>query len=83
MKPSFIVRVFKNRVLMRIAERMAEEIRGARRKQLLNVECHNLYSPPNMSIIKRRKILKWQRHVAVLGNEKSETGIVGISAGKR
>jgi hypothetical protein len=80
-KPSFIVRVFKNRVLMRIAERMAEEIRGARRK-LLNVECHNLYSPPNMSIIKRRKI-KWQRHVALIENEKSKTGIVGISAGKR
>ena len=81
MKPSFIVRVFKNRVLMRIAESMAEEIRGARRK-LLNVECHNLYSPPYMSIIKRRKI-KWQRHVALVGNEKSKTGIVGISAGKR
>lgn len=81
MKPSFIVRVFKNRVLKRIAMRMAEEIRGARRK-LLNVECHNLYSPPNTSIIKRRKI-KWQRHVALIGNEKSKTGIVGISAGKR
>jgi len=46
------------------------------------VECHNLYSPPNTSIIKRRKI-KWQRHVALIGNEKSKTGIVGISAGKR
>ena len=81
MKPSFIVRVFKNRVLVRIAERMAEEIRGARRK-LLNVECHNLYCSPNMSIIKRRKI-KWQRHVALIGNEKSKTVIVGIPAGKR
>ena len=65
---------------MRIAERMAEEITA--RRKLLNVEFHNLYSSRDMSIIKRRKI-KWQRHVALTGNEKRKTVIVGKTAGKR
>jgi hypothetical protein len=30
-----------------------------------------LYSPPNISVIKRRKI-KWQRHVPLIGNAKKQ-----------
>lgn len=50
--------------------RITEEVREAWR-ELPNVECRNLYSPPNIRIIKSRKI-KWERHVALIGNEKTK-----------
>jgi hypothetical protein len=77
------VRVFENRVLMRIFGPERKEVKGQWRK-LNNAELHNLYSLPD--IIRRIKPEKmgWAGHVARTGEErKLYKVLVGKPEGKR
>ena len=62
------LRVFKNRVLRRIFGPKRDEIRGEWRK-LHNEELNDLYSSPNMRLIKSR-MMKWVGHLAHMGDRK-------------
>jgi hypothetical protein len=60
------LRVFKNRVLMRIFGPKRDEVTREWRK-LHNKELHDLYSSPSIiSIIKSRR-MRWVGHVARMG----------------
>jgi hypothetical protein len=56
---------FENRLLRRIRGPEGEKMTGAWRK-LHNDELHNLYSSPNILMIKSRKI-RWAGHEALVG----------------
>jgi len=61
------LRVFKNMVLRRIFEPKREEVTGEWRK-LHNEELNNLYSSPNIRLIKSR--MNWVDHVAHMGDRR-------------
>jgi hypothetical protein len=62
------LKVFKNRVLRRIFGPKRDEVTGERKK-LHSEELHILYSSPNISQIKSRK-MRWAGHVARMGEER-------------
>jgi len=62
------LRVFKNLVLRRIFGPKREEVTGEWRK-LHNEELNDLYSSPNIRLIKSR-MMKWVDHVARTGNRR-------------
>jgi hypothetical protein len=61
--------VFENRVLRRILGPKGDEVTGEWRK-LHNEELHDLYSSPNITIIKP-KMVRWAGHVARMGEKRN------------
>jgi hypothetical protein len=57
------LRVFENRVMMRIFGQKRNEVTGDLR-ELLNEELHNLYSSPNIIRTNKSKRIKWAGHIA-------------------
>jgi hypothetical protein len=76
-----MLRVFENRVLMRIFEPKRVEVTREWRN-LHSVEFDDLYSSPNILVISRK--LRWVRCVAVMGERSGAyRGLTGKPAGKR
>jgi hypothetical protein len=61
--------VFENRMLRRIFGPKRDEVTGEWRK-LHNKELHDLYSSPNIIIIKSRR-MRWVGHVARMGKKRN------------
>jgi hypothetical protein len=57
------LRVFENRMLMRISGPKKDEVAGSWRK-LHNEELHNLYSSPSIITMINSKRMRWTGHVA-------------------
>jgi hypothetical protein len=62
------LRVFENRVLLRIFGSKRDEVTGGWRK-LHNEELHNLYSSPSIIRIIKSRRMRWTRHVERIGGE--------------
>jgi hypothetical protein len=76
------LRVFENRVLMRIFGPKKDEVTGEWRK-LHSEELHILYSSPNIRQIKSRR-MRWAGHVAHMGEERNVYRVLmGKPEGKR
>jgi len=60
------LRVFENRVLMRIFGPKRDEVTGEWRK-LHNEELNDLYSSPNIVRVIKSKRMRWAGHVAHIG----------------
>jgi len=77
------LRVFENRVLMRILEPKRDEVTGEWRK-LHNEELNDLYSSTNIvRVIKSRRLI-WAGHVAGMGEKRGVYSVlVGKPEGKR
>jgi hypothetical protein len=74
--------VFENRVLRRIFGPKRNEATGEWRR-LHNEELNDLYSSPNIRVIKSRR-MRWAGHVAPLGEERVAYRIlVGRPEGRR
>jgi hypothetical protein len=77
------VRVFENRVLMRIFGQPRDEVTGGWRK-LYNEELHNLYSSPSIIRIINSGRMRWAGHVARMGEKRNLYRLlVGKPEGKR
>jgi hypothetical protein len=61
------LRVFENRVLKRIFGLKGDEVKGEWRK-LHNEELRDLYSSPSIIRIMKLRRLRWDSHVAPMGN---------------
>jgi hypothetical protein len=72
------VRVFENRVLMRIFGPKTDEVAGEWRK-LLNEELHDMYSSPNIVRVTKSRIMRWVGHVARKGEGR---GVYRVLVGK-
>jgi hypothetical protein len=76
------LRVFKNRVLRRIFGPKRDEVTGEWRR-LHNKELNDLYSSPNIRVIKLRR-MRWTQHVACMGEKGDAYWIlVGRPDGRR
>jgi hypothetical protein len=62
LKEEYRLKVFENRVLCRISGPKRDEVMGDWRQQH-NEELHNLYSSPNLRMIKSRR-MRWAGYVA-------------------
>jgi hypothetical protein len=62
------LRVFENRVLRRIFGPKRDEVTGEWRR-LRNEELNDLYSSPNIRVIKSRR-MRWEGHVARMGEKR-------------
>jgi hypothetical protein len=77
------LRVFENRVLRRIFGRKRDEVTGGWRK-LHNEELINLYSSPNIIRLIKSRTMRYERHVARMGEKRNAYRIlVGMPEGKR
>jgi hypothetical protein len=75
--------MFENRVLRRIFEPKRHEVTGEWRK-LHNKELHDLCSSPNISKIKKARRMRWEGHVARMGEMRSAYRLlVGKPEGRR
>jgi hypothetical protein len=63
------LRVFENRVLRRIFGPKRDEVTGEWRK-LHNEELHNLYSSPRIIRQVKSRRMRWEGHVARMGEER-------------
>jgi hypothetical protein len=76
------LRVFENRVLRRIFGPKRDEVTGEWRR-LHNEELNDLYSSPNIRMIKSRR-MRWAGHVARMGKGRGAYRIlVGRPEGRR
>ena len=73
------LRVFKNRVLRRIFGPKRDEVTGEWRK-LYNEELNDLYSSPNIVRVIKSRIMRWDGHVARMGERR---GLYRVLVGKR
>jgi hypothetical protein len=77
------LRVFENRVLRRIFGPKRNEVTGEWRK-LHSEELHNLYSSPDIIKQVKSRRMRWERHVARMGEERKVYKVlVGKPEGKR
>jgi hypothetical protein len=77
------LRVFENRVLMRIFGPKRNEVTGGSRK-LHNEELHSLYSSPSIVRVINARRMRWAGHVARMGEVRSAYNIlVGRPEGRR
>jgi hypothetical protein len=75
--------VFENRVLRRISGPKRDEITGEWRN-LHNEELHILYSSPNIIRQIKSRRMRWEGHVALMGEERNVYRVlVGKPEGKR
>jgi hypothetical protein len=75
--------VLENRVLRRIFGRKRDEVTGEWRK-LHNKELHDLYSSPSIIRIIKSRRMRWEGHVAQMGEKrKAYRLLVGKPEGKR
>jgi predicted small integral membrane protein len=79
------LRVFENRVLMRIFGPKTDRVTGGGGwRKLHNEELHNLYSSPNIIRIIKSRRMRWTGHVARMGEERNVYRLlVGKPEGKR
>jgi hypothetical protein len=63
------LRVFENRVLIRIFGPKSDEVTGEWRK-LHSEKFHNLYSSPNIINSTKSRLMRWAGHVARMGEER-------------
>jgi hypothetical protein len=83
LREEYRLRVFENRVLMRIIGPKRDEVTGEWRK-LHNEELHNLYSSPKIIIQIKLRRMRWAGHVACMGEERKVYEVlVGKPEGKR
>jgi hypothetical protein len=76
------LRVFENRVLRRIFGLKRDEVTGEWRK-LHNEELHDLYSSPSIIIIIKSRRMRWEGHVARMGERRNAYRLlVGKPEGK-
>jgi hypothetical protein len=68
------LRVFENRVLMRIFEPKRDEVTGEWRR-LHNKELYAVYSSPNIIRLIKSRRLRWAGHVARMGKGEVHTGL--------
>jgi hypothetical protein len=77
------LRVFQNRMLMRISGPKRDEVTGGWRK-LHNEEFHSLYSSPDIIRVIKSRRMRWGGHVVCLGEMRNVYIIlVGMPEGKR
>jgi hypothetical protein len=75
--------VFKNRVLRRIFGTKRDDVTGEWRK-LHNEELHDLYSSPSIIRIIKARRMRWEGHVARMGeNRNAYRLLVGKPEGRR
>jgi hypothetical protein len=75
--------VFDIRVLRRIFGSKRDEVTGEWRK-LHNEELRDLHSSPSIFRIMKLRMMKWERHVARMGEKRNTYRLlVGKSEGKR
>ena len=72
------LRVFKNRVLRRVFGPKRDEVTGEWRK-LHNKELSDLYSLPNIVQVVKSRIMRWEGHVARMGERR---GVHRVLVGK-
>jgi len=76
------LRVFENRVLRRILGPKRDEVTGKWRK--LHEELNELYCSPNMVRVIKSRRMKWEGHVARMGEVRGVYRVlVGKPEGKR
>jgi hypothetical protein len=68
LREEYILRVFENRVLMRIFGPKRDEVAGGWSK-LHNEELHDLYSSPSIIRVIKSRRMRWAGHVARMGEE--------------
>jgi hypothetical protein len=77
------LKVFENRVLRRIFGPKRDGVMGGWKK-LHNEELHNLYSSPSINRIIKSRWMRWEGHVARMGEKrKVYMLLVGKPEGKR
>jgi hypothetical protein len=77
------LRVFENRVLRRVFGPKRDEVTRELRK-LHNEKLSDLYSLPNIARVVKSRRMRWARHVALMGEERSVRRVlVGKPEGKR
>jgi hypothetical protein len=77
------LRVFENRVLMKILGPKRDEVIGGWRK-LHNEELHNVYCSPSIIRIIKPRRMRWAGHVARMGEKRNAYRmLVGKPEGKR
>jgi hypothetical protein len=77
------LRVFENKVLMRLFGPKRDEETGGSKK-LHNEELHNLYSSPSIITIIKSRRMRWVGHVARMGEQRNAYRVlVGKPEGKR
>ena len=69
------LRVFENRVLRRIFGPRRDEVTGAWRK-LHNEKLNDLYSSPNIFWVIKSRRMRWEGHVARMGERRSVYGVL-------
>jgi len=72
------LRVFENMVLRRVFEPRRDEVTGEWRS-LHNEELNDLYSSPNIVWVMKSRRMRWDGHVARMGEER---GVYMILVGK-
>jgi hypothetical protein len=78
-----ILRVFENRVLRKIFGPKWDEVTGEWRK-LHNEELRDLYSSPSIIKIIKSRRMRWEGHVAHMGEKRNAYRLlVGMPEGKR
>ena len=76
------LRVFENRVLIKIFGPRRDEVTGEWRR-LHNEELNDLYSSPNIVRVLKSRRMRWAGHVARMGEEKGVYRVlVGETGGK-
>jgi len=70
------LRLFKNRVLMRIFGSKSDEVTGEWR-ELHNEELNDLYSSPNIIWVINSTGMRWEGHVARMSEERFIQGFSG------
>jgi hypothetical protein len=77
------MRVFENRVLRRIFGPKRDKVTGDWRK-LHNEELHGLYSSPSITTVIKARRMRWEGHVARMGEVRGAYNIlVGRLEGRR